>query len=429
MNSDDSVPSTVPVGEGFTAGPESVDYPLSGQSIVCFAGEDWWYHHPHSKNHILKRLAQRNRVLFVNSITMGLPSIGNPDFFQKIRRKLRSYLRWLRKAPEGLWVMTPINVPLYGSPVARALNRLLLVLQLRLVMFILNLRHPIVWVAIPTAADIASSLGAKLLVYQVSDKYDVNEDSALSRAVIRDMDSGLKQRAAVVMYSGRKLYEEAETRHRYFLEQAVDYERFANLPPETPLDIAAIPRPVLGYVGGVDWYTMDVPLIEQVARMRPHWHWVFIGSKSNVVQVSAPNIHFLGPKPYSELPHYYRHVDVCVLPWNQHNVFTSYSSAIKVREYLATGKPVVISPLYEYLQTPGVRIYRSIDEFIRFVDEALSCDTARERQLRQDAVRDCTCDARAREVASLFRRLLDGQDFGKAMLPCAGHRQIRSAIE
>jgi glycosyltransferase involved in cell wall biosynthesis len=429
MNSAHSDPADVPVGGDLAATVPSTDYPLSGQSIVCFAGEDWWYHHPHSKNHILKRLAKHNRVLFVNSITMGLPSIGSPDFFQKIRRKLRSYLRWLRKAPEGLWVMTPINVPLYGSSVVRTLNRLLLALQLRLVMLILNLRHPIVWVAIPTAADVVSLLGAKLLVYQVSDKYDVNEDSALSRAIIRDMDSCLKQHAAVVMYSGRKLYEEAEIRHRYFLEQAVDYERFANLPAEAPADIEAIPRPVLGYVGAADWYTMDVPLIEHVAKVRPDWHWVFIGAKSNVVQLSAPNIHFLGSKPYSELPQYYRHIDVCVLPWNQKNAFTSYGSAIKVREYLATGKPVVISPLYEYLHTPGVRIYRSIDEFIRSVEEALASDTPRKRQVRQDAVRYCTWDVRAREVANLFRRLLDGQDFDMAALPCVEHRVVQSPLE
>jgi len=429
MNSARSAPKAVPVAGDFGRSPDSADYPLSGQSIVCFAGEDWWYHHPHSKNHILKRLANHNRVLFVNSITMGLPSIGNPDFFQKIRRKLRSYLRWLRKVPEGLWVMTPINVPLYGSPIVRMLNRLLLVLQLRLVMFILNLHHPIVWVAIPTAADLVSSLGAKLLVYQVSDKYDFNEDSALSRAVIRDMDARLKERAAVVMYSGRKLYEEAEARHRYFLEQAVDYERFANLPPETPADIAAIPRPVLGYVGAVDWYTMDVPLIQHVAKVRPDWHWVFIGSKSNVVQLSAPNIHFLGPKPYADLSRFYNHIDVCVLPWDQKNVFTNYGSAIKVREYLATGKPVVISPLYEYLHTPGVRIYRSIDEFILLVAEALACDTPHDRQSRQDAVRDCTWDVRAREVASLFRQLLDGQDVGKATLQSIGQKQSQRALE
>src|SRR5467141_3763897 len=429
MSSNRTVSTPASVANEFAESQQFADYPLSGESIVCFAGEDWWYHHPHSKNHILKRLAKHNRVLFVNSITMGLPSFGNPDFFHKIRRKFRSYLRWLRKAPEGLWVMTPINVPLYGWSVVRALNRLLLVLQLRLVMFFLNLRRPIVWVAIPTAADLVNSLGAKLLVYQVSDKYDVNEDSALSRTVIREMDSRLKQQAAVVMYSGRKLYEEADVRHRYFLEQAVDYERFANLPPEAPADIASIPRPVLGYVGAADWYTMDVPLIEHVARMRPDWHWVFIGSKSNVVQLSAPNIHFLGPKPYSELPRYYRHIDVCVLPWDQKNAFTSYGSAIKVREYLATGKPVVISPLYEYLHMPGVRIYRSIGEFIALVAEALACDSPRERQTRQDAVRNCTWDIRAREVASLFSRLLDGQDASKAILSCAGQAHIQSALE
>ena len=385
------------------------DYPLRDQAIVCFAGEDWWYHHPHSKNHILKRLARHNRVLFVNSITMGLPAISGPDFFQRIRRKLWSYLRWLRKAPEGLWVMTPINVPLYGSGVARMLNRLLLVLQLRLVMLLLRLRHPIVWVAIPTAADVAGSLGAKLLVYQVSDKYDRNHDSALSQAVIRRMDTRMKQLAAVVMYSGRKLFEEAEVPHRYFLEQAVDYERFANLPREAPPDIAAIPRPVLGYIGASDWYTMDVPLIDQVAKLRPQWHWVFIGGKSSGVQLSGPNIHFLGPKPYSEIPACYRHIDVCVLPWNEQNAFTSYGSAIKVREYLATGKPVVISPLYEYLHTPGVRIYRTAEEFIALVEEALTRDTPFDRHIRQEAVRHCTWDARAREVANLFRSLLDGQ--------------------
>src|SRR5713226_4242528 len=141
MNSTRSEFRPVPVGRDLVADAPSADYPLSGESIVCFAGEDWWYHHPHSKNHILKRLAKHNRVLFVNSITMGLPSISSPDFFLKIRRKLRSYLRWLRKAPEGLWVMTPINVPVYGSSAIRALNRPLLTLQLRLVMFILKLRH------------------------------------------------------------------------------------------------------------------------------------------------------------------------------------------------------------------------------------------------------------------------------------------------
>src|SRR5260370_42346447 len=134
---------------------------------------------------------------------------------------------------------------------------------------------------------------------------------------------------------------------------------------------------------------MDSLLIWQVAKARPDWDWVSIVPKSNVVQLSAPTIYFLGPNPCSDLPRYYRHIDVCVLPWDQKNAFTSYGSAIKVREYLATGKPVVISPLYEYLHTPGVRIYRSVDEFIALVAEALDCDTTVDGQVRQDAVRNC----------------------------------------
>jgi glycosyltransferase involved in cell wall biosynthesis len=231
------------------------------------------------------------------------------------------------------------------------------------------------------------------------------------------------------MYSGRKLYEEAEAPHRYFLEQAVDFERFASLPSETPADIAAIPRPVLGYVGAADWYTMDVAMIERVSKLRPEWHWVFIGGKSNVYQLSGPNIHFLGQKPYARLPAYYRHIDVCVLPWNQQNVFTSYGSAIKVKEYLATGKPVVISPLYEYLQTPGVSIYRTTEEFITKVEQALESDSAEARQVRQAAVQDCTWDVRARQVAQLFRGLLDGKEPAQAVAPFLSQPQIRPAVD
>ena len=31
---------------------------LRDQSIICFGGEDWWYHHPHSKNHLMRRFAR-----------------------------------------------------------------------------------------------------------------------------------------------------------------------------------------------------------------------------------------------------------------------------------------------------------------------------------------------------------------------------------
>lgn len=381
-------------------------YKLAGESIICFAGEDWWFHHPHSKNHILKRLATDNKVLFINSITMGMPSISNPDFFLKLRRKMGSLLRWLRKTPEGLLVLTPLSLPFYGSQRMRSVNRFLLLVQIRLVMLLFGLRRPIVWAAIPSAVDVVEVLHAKFVMYQVSDKYDANEDSLLSKAVIRDMDRRLKKIAAVVMYSGRKLFEEAEVPHRYFLEQAVDFEHFSKEAEETAPEVLSIPHPVLGYFGYMD-YVMDTSLMEAVCKQRPTWHWLLIGRKSNLVQISLPNVHFAGSKSYSELPRFLRHIDVCVLPWKQDNVFTSYGSAIKVREYLATGKPVVISPLYEYLETPGILIYRSVEEFIAAVERSLAEDTVAERELRQSVVRHCTWDVRARQVGELMFNLLN----------------------
>ena len=280
------------------------DCNLAGESIVCFAGEDWWYHHPHSKNHILKRLARNNKVLFVNSIGMGLPSFSNADFMPKVIRKLKSCLRWLRKVPEGLYVLTPISLPFHGVASVRLLNRILLTLQIRLVMACCGMRNPIVWVAIPFAADVVQGLHPQLVLYHVSDKYDANEDSAVSRDLIRQLDARLKKSADVVLYSGRKLYEESDAPNRYFLEQAVDFNHFAQEAANSAPDILQIPRPILGYFGWID-YVMDVPLIEEVARLRPEWNWVFIGTKSHLFEFARPTS-ISSAQNRTDLPRYLR---------------------------------------------------------------------------------------------------------------------------
>ncbi|MGH9903185.1 MAG: hypothetical protein ACRD68_15365, partial [Pyrinomonadaceae bacterium] len=83
--------------------------------------------------------------------------------------------------------------------------------------------------------------------------------------------------------------------------------------------------------------------------------------------------------------------------------FTSYGSAIKVREYLATGKPVVIAPLPEYEPMGDVlRIARSRDDFLRLVEDALREKDAEAARRRQAAVAGGTWDARAEWVSGLI---------------------------
>ena len=392
---------------------------LENESIICFAGEDWWYHHPHSKNHLMRRFARAgNRVMFVNSISMGLPSVKSPDFFNKIRRKLRSYAKMVRRTEEGIIVVSPIVTPFYSSPLGRALNKFLLVAQIRLLMVIFRMRRPILWVAIPTAREVVGRLGERVLIYQVSDKYDANRmDHATSGRVIADMHERLLALARLVYYSGRKLFEEDLAAHpeirgkAKMLQQAVDYDHFASATSrdwEPPPDIAKVPSPRLGYFGAIETWLLDQELIRYVSLRRPEWQWVLLGLKSARLGVEElPNVHYLGSKPYSEMPRYAAMFDVCVLPWVTDNEFVSYGSAIKVREYLATGKPVVITPLYEYESLDGIlRISRGYDDFILKVEGALSRDSDEERRARQGAVRESTWDARAEEVSREIEGLL-----------------------
>src|SRR4030095_9641957 len=135
---------------------------IQNQSIICFAGEDWWYHHQHSKNHIMRRLARAgNRVIFVNSISMGLPSVASRDLFSKIKRKLQSYARPVRVTEEGIVVVSPPVLPFYSSRGARAINRWLLVAQIKLLMVAFEMRRPILWIAIPTAGAVVGRLGGR----------------------------------------------------------------------------------------------------------------------------------------------------------------------------------------------------------------------------------------------------------------------------
>jgi glycosyltransferase involved in cell wall biosynthesis len=388
---------------------------LTGKSLVCFGGEDWWYHHPHSKNHLMRRFARAgNRVVFVNSISMGLPGLASKDLLPRVARKMRSYAKLARTTDEGITVVSPAALPFYGSRAARAANRRLLAAQVGWLARSRGLRRPILWLAIPTAAEMVGRLDESLVVYQVSDKYDANVmDHSTDPAAIRRMHEQAIERADIIFYSGRKLLEEAvRGRERsHLLEQAVDFEHWSRVGSgelEVAKEIERIPRPRLGYFGAIEPWLIDQELIKRAASERPDWQWVFIGNKSRGVEVeSLPNTHFLPPVAYDVLPRYAAGFDVCVLPWETERAFTSYGSAIKVREYLATGKPVVISPLPEYEPMQGVlRIARSREDFFRLVEDALAerdPDAARARQL---AVAGGTWDARAEWVSGLIEEAL-----------------------
>ena len=394
---------------------------LTYHSIMCFGGEDWWYHHPHSKAHLMRRFARAgNKVIFLNSISMGLPSLGHKDILPRISRKLRSYAKLARQTSEGITVVSPASLPFFGSSAARAINRGLLRSQIRRLTANRGFSKPILWIAIPTAADMIGCFDESLVIYQVSDKYDANTmDHATDPAAIRKLHDKAIDGADIIFYSGRKLLSEASRglERSYLLEQAVDFDHWAGLDErvstgelEIAPEIAIIAQPRLGYFGATETWLVDQELIKRAAREHPTWQWVFIGNHARGLEIEElPNTHFLPSVAYNDLPRYAAGFDVCVLPWETEQAFTSYGSAIKVREYLATGKPVVIAPLPEYEPLADVlRIARSRDQFLSLVADALNENDPDAASRRQKAVAPGTWDARAEWVSELIEaKLMD----------------------
>ena len=387
---------------------------LLNRSIICFGGEDWWYHHPHSKAHLMRKFARAgNKVIFVNSISMGLPSLGHKDLLPRIKRKLGSYSKLARETEEGITVVSPASLPFFGTAAARTVNRRAISAQINRLARSRGLSRPILWIAIPTAAEMIGAFDESVVVYQVSDKYDANTmDHATDPLLIRRLHEAAIDAANLIFYSGRKLFNEA-TRgcdRSYLLEQGVDYDHWRRVGDKTVAvapEVAKIPRPRIGYFGAIEPWLVDQELIKRAARERPEWHWIFIGNKSRGLEIEdLPNTHFLPPVAYADLPAYAAGFDVCVLPWETEQSFTSYGSAIKVREYLATGKPVVIAPLPEYEPMGDVlRIARSREEFLRLVDEALRDDDPVMKEKRQAAVSSGTWEARAEYVSQLIEKV------------------------
>jgi glycosyltransferase involved in cell wall biosynthesis len=392
---------------------------LANHSIICFGGEDWWYHHPHSKAHLMRRFARAgNKVIFLNSISMGLPSLGHKDILPRINRKLRSYSKLARETAEGITVVSPASLPFFGSETARAINRRLLQIQIQRLTSKRGFSKPILWIAIPTAAEMIGCFDESLVIYHVSDKYDANTmDHATDPAAIRELHEKAIAGADIIFYSGRKLLSEATLgkERSYLLEQAVDFDHWAGLDERVARGelaiaprIASIPRPRIGYFGAIEPWLVDQELIKRAARERPEWQWIFVGNRSRGLEIEElPTTHFLPAVAYEDLPSYAAGFDVCVLPWETEQAFTSYGSAIKVREYLATGKPVVISPLPEYEPMADVlRIARSRDEFLSLVADALHERNPEAASRRQAAVAEGTWDARAEWVSELIEKKL-----------------------
>lgn len=387
----------------------------SAQPQLVVLGEDWGQH-PSSTQHLIKRLLPDYRVLWVNSIGLRRPRLNVRDL-GRLGRKLGAVLR--RPAKERApaltpqeeptpQVMPPLALPLPGSPLAGRINGHWLAAQIR--RQLPELDRPLLWISLPSAVDLVGKLGERAVIYYCGD--DFSALAGVDHEAIARCEARLVEKADLILAASPALASRFPPHKTRLLSHGVDLGLF--MPPQPrPADLPS-GRPIAGFYGSLsDW--IDVPLLADTARALPHWDLVLIGPRQTDLSPLAglPNVHLLGPRPHHTLAAYAQHWQVSLLPFVD-NAQIRACNPLKLREYLATGRPVVSTdfPALDgyralvHLPRPGDSLAQAIqraaldapaqDWFQRYEWEALTCHEGKAQ--RQQAVAQQSWDHRADEL-------------------------------
>jgi glycosyltransferase involved in cell wall biosynthesis len=223
-----------------------------------------------------------------------------------------------------------------------------------------------------------------------------------------------------VLAASQRLHIQAAVTHPQALlcPNGVDYEHFARGrlgrhegAPDDLKPLVENERPLIGYYGALArWFDFD--LLHQVAENHPEWIFVLLGPDHDGAVSSGElrqrtNLHWLGPKPYADLPFYLRCFDVGIIPFKL-NEITHSASPVKLYEYMAAGKPVVITPMEESLRCPGVLAGDGPEAFAGQIERGLALRTDPDYQeLLDRTARENTWDVRADQVLGALNDKFD----------------------
>lgn len=382
--------------------------------FVCFASAYWdellWT----NKQHIMSNLARRgHRVLYVDPGT-SWPALRG---WLRGRYPANAAWRWIRPERENIWRMLPMALPLRQFESLKPLTWWLAVLAVRAFVRREQWDSPVIWIYHPDAAHVLGHIAARLVCYDCVDDFRSFPQYHGRSKRIAASEERILRRADLVFATSPTLYE-AKRRHSpntHLVPNVGDYEHFSKaMLTETrvPADLLQIRPPRIGFVGAIDDYKLDLDLVAQVATSHADYSFVLIGpvgvaeKQARLGVLRRPNVHLLGYRPYESLPAYLKGMDACIIPYavNEH---TKSVFPIKFFEFLATGKPVVVTPL------PSLLAYRSVvlvaegpAAFASMVEGVLDGDDADARTARVALARANTWDKRVDTLLSLVEQRL-----------------------
>ena len=324
---------------------------MTPYDVICISSIDWdfiWQGH----QEIMTRLAERgHRVLFIENTGVRPPRLSDLPRLSSRLRNWRRGTKGFREERRNLFIHSPIVLPLPYSRIAQALNRRVLMQAINRWMRAIGAARPVVWTFLPTplARDLIAAIDPAVTIYYCID--DLASSSREARKIVKS-EQALFRSADLVFVTSEKLRQRAaqfsERVHLFpFAVNLAVFQKSRDAREPVPADLAALKRPVAGYVGGLHQW-VDQDLLAAIATKLPKINFALIGpEQTDVSKLKAlPNVHLFGQRPHADLPRYVGGFDVGLVPYR----ITEYTANVyptKLNEYLVMGIPVVATDLNE----------------------------------------------------------------------------------
>jgi glycosyltransferase involved in cell wall biosynthesis len=220
--------------------------------------------------------------------------------------------------------------------------------------------------------------------------------------------------ATLISATSSRLYEQVKLLNSNIIlcPNGVDYDHFEESRStqsiyQIPHDLQKIigkGKPIVGYYGALaEWF--DYELISTVAEETPDFSFILIGpdydgSIFRSRLLNMPNVYWLGVREYKELPKYLKMFDIASIPFKLNNL-THSTSPLKLFEYFAANKPVIITAMDESMRYQGSLIAKDKVDYEKKLIEALHLSADIEYLRKIDKIaRENTWSIRVEQIIS-----------------------------